>query len=225
MRRSGHSSSALAIPERTRSFASWQALSGRPTIANAGTPRWRCASTSIGLASRPTRAWVVARASTPSTVGGRCARFAHGPRRLRHGSVPTSSRENPIVHTETVGRGAVRAALTLLSARPATRRRGRRSSRSRSEWTSAGRTPGARPTAASTCSTRAPPAARRSGSTSTGSPIRPRPRRRRPPRSASARSSGRGRRPPRARSRRRRDRAGRRATPWSRDGSAEPSPA
>ena len=111
------------------------------------------------------------------------------------------------------------------TAGPATRRRGRRSSRSRSEWTSAGRTPGARPTAASTCSIRAPTAARRSGSTSTGSPIRPRPRRRRPPRSASARSSGRGRRPPRARSRRRRDRAGRRATPWSRDGSAEPSPA
>ena len=39
MRRSGHSSSALVMPQRTRSFASWQALSGRPTIANAGTPR------------------------------------------------------------------------------------------------------------------------------------------------------------------------------------------
>ena len=52
------------IPLRTRSFASWQALSGRPTMANAGTPRWRWASTSTGRASRPTRAWVVARAST-----------------------------------------------------------------------------------------------------------------------------------------------------------------
>ncbi len=55
-RRSGHSSSALAIPLRTRSFASWQARSGSPTIANAGTPRWRWASTSTGLASRPTSA-------------------------------------------------------------------------------------------------------------------------------------------------------------------------
>ena len=33
IRRSGHSSSALVMPERTRSFASWQALSGSPTIA------------------------------------------------------------------------------------------------------------------------------------------------------------------------------------------------
>ena len=39
MRRSGHSSSALAMPLRTRSFASWHALSGSPTMANAGTPR------------------------------------------------------------------------------------------------------------------------------------------------------------------------------------------
>ena len=36
IRRSGHSSSAEAIPLRTRSFASWQARSARPTIANAG---------------------------------------------------------------------------------------------------------------------------------------------------------------------------------------------
>ncbi len=70
MRRSGHSSSALAIPLLTRSFASWQALSGRPTIAKAGTPRWRCASTSTGRASRPTRAWVTARASTSRTYAG-----------------------------------------------------------------------------------------------------------------------------------------------------------
>ena len=39
IRRSGHSSSALPIPLLTRSFASWQALSGKPTITNAGTPR------------------------------------------------------------------------------------------------------------------------------------------------------------------------------------------
>ena len=44
IRRSGHSSSALAIPDRTRSFASWQALSGSPTIAKA-----RYAPLEVGL--------------------------------------------------------------------------------------------------------------------------------------------------------------------------------
>ena len=39
IRRSGQFSSADAIPLRTRCFASWQARSARPTIANAGTPR------------------------------------------------------------------------------------------------------------------------------------------------------------------------------------------
>ena len=38
-RRSGKASSAEAMPERTRSRASCTALSGRPTIVNAGTPR------------------------------------------------------------------------------------------------------------------------------------------------------------------------------------------
>ena len=46
IRRSGHSCSALAMPLRTRSFASWHALSGSPTMEKPGTPRWRCASTS-----------------------------------------------------------------------------------------------------------------------------------------------------------------------------------
>ena len=36
MRRRGHSSSALVTPLRTRSRASLQALSGSPTIVNAG---------------------------------------------------------------------------------------------------------------------------------------------------------------------------------------------
>ena len=36
IRRTGHSSSAEAMPLRTRSFASWQARSASPTIANAG---------------------------------------------------------------------------------------------------------------------------------------------------------------------------------------------
>src|SRR3954454_3887997 len=35
-------------------------------MEKAGTPRWRWASTSTGRASSPTRAWVVARASTPN---------------------------------------------------------------------------------------------------------------------------------------------------------------
>ena len=63
IRRRGHSSSALVMPLRTRSFASWQALSGRPTIENPGTPRCRWASTSTSRASRPTRACVSARAN------------------------------------------------------------------------------------------------------------------------------------------------------------------
>ena len=56
IRRSGHSSSAEVIPLRTRSLASWQARSARPTIANPGTPSWRCASTSTRRGSSPTRA-------------------------------------------------------------------------------------------------------------------------------------------------------------------------
>ena len=42
----GHSSSAEAMPLRTRCLASWQARSARPTIVNDGAPRCRCASTS-----------------------------------------------------------------------------------------------------------------------------------------------------------------------------------
>ena len=64
IRRTGHSSSADAMPTRTRSFASWQARSARPTIAKPGTPSCRCASTSTRRASRPTSACVTVRAST-----------------------------------------------------------------------------------------------------------------------------------------------------------------
>ena len=63
IRRIGHSSSAETIPLRTRSLASWQARSARPTIANAGTAPWRCASTSTRRASSPTSACVTVRAS------------------------------------------------------------------------------------------------------------------------------------------------------------------
>ena len=70
----GHSSSADAMPLRTRCFASWQARSARPTIVNAGRPLWTCASTSTRRGSRPTSAWVTARASTLSTLRRRGAR-------------------------------------------------------------------------------------------------------------------------------------------------------
>ena len=60
----GHSSDAETTPLRTRCFASWHARSASPTIANPGTPGWRCASTSTRRGSSPTSAWVIARAST-----------------------------------------------------------------------------------------------------------------------------------------------------------------
>ena len=86
----GHSRAAETTPLRTRCFASWQARSASPTIANAGTPGWRCASTSTLRGSRPTSAWVTARASTHAdgrhggaTRGSRlraesCYEVAHG---------------------------------------------------------------------------------------------------------------------------------------------------
>ena len=53
------------------------ARSGSPTIANAGSPFWRCASTSTRRASRPTSAWVIVRASTPPTLAARVLRVCH----------------------------------------------------------------------------------------------------------------------------------------------------
>src|SRR5713101_122357 len=53
------------MPLLTRCRASLHARSGRPTITNAGVPSLTCASTSTRRGSRPTRAWVTARASTP----------------------------------------------------------------------------------------------------------------------------------------------------------------
>ena len=72
-RLTGHSSAAETTPLRTRCFASWQARSARPTIAKPGMPGCRCASTSTFRGSRPTSAWVTARASTHATVGTRGA--------------------------------------------------------------------------------------------------------------------------------------------------------
>ena len=73
---SGHSSAADRTPLRTRCFASWHARSAMPTIANPGTPSCRCASTSTLRGSRPTSAWVTARASTLSTLGMNMERCA-----------------------------------------------------------------------------------------------------------------------------------------------------
>ena len=70
-------SSAEMIPLRTRSFASWQARSPRPTIAKPGTPPWRCASTSTRRGSSPTRACVTVRASTCSTLARKASRLLH----------------------------------------------------------------------------------------------------------------------------------------------------
>ena len=83
IRFSGHSSWAEPIPLRTRCFASAQARSARPTIANPGRPPSMCASTSTRRGSRPTRAWVTERASTPSTLEAHLSRVVNE-------SVPTS---------------------------------------------------------------------------------------------------------------------------------------
>ena len=64
IRPGGKLSSAAEIPLRTRSRASWQARSARPTIAKPGMPSRTCASTSTRRGSRPTSACVTARAST-----------------------------------------------------------------------------------------------------------------------------------------------------------------
>src|SRR4029079_5914016 len=59
------------IPLRTRCRASAHARSGRPTITNAGMPFVTSASTSTRRASRPTSAWVTARASTLRRYAGK----------------------------------------------------------------------------------------------------------------------------------------------------------
>ena len=65
MRRlTGHSSEADTTPLRTRCFASWTRPIGEADDREPGMPGWRCASTSTFRGSRPTSAWVTARAST-----------------------------------------------------------------------------------------------------------------------------------------------------------------
>ena len=56
MRLSGNSKPALRIAARTRSFASCTAVSGNPTIWNAGNPLPMSTSTSTGMPSMPTTA-------------------------------------------------------------------------------------------------------------------------------------------------------------------------
>ena len=61
MRRAGSASPEAISAERTRSRASDTALSGRPTIANAGNPGATCTCTSTARASIPSKATVETR--------------------------------------------------------------------------------------------------------------------------------------------------------------------
>ena len=56
MRRSGNSKPALRMAARTRSRASCTAVSGSPTMLNAGSPLPMSTSTSTGMPSTPTTA-------------------------------------------------------------------------------------------------------------------------------------------------------------------------
>ena len=61
MRRAGSASPEAISAERTRSRASDTALSGRPTIAKAGSPGATCTCTSTARASIPSKATVETR--------------------------------------------------------------------------------------------------------------------------------------------------------------------
>ena len=61
MRRAGSASPEAISAERTRSRASDTALSGRPTMANAGSPGATCTCTSTARASIPSKATVETR--------------------------------------------------------------------------------------------------------------------------------------------------------------------
>src|SRR5215510_1717144 len=65
MRRAGSASPEAISAERTRSRASETALSGRPTIANAGSPGTICTCTSTARASIPSKATVETRWTMP----------------------------------------------------------------------------------------------------------------------------------------------------------------
>jgi len=68
IRRSGNSNPELSSAARTRSRDSWTAVSGSPTIVNAGRPEWMSASTVTRTPSMPSRVKVVALASMAGTV-------------------------------------------------------------------------------------------------------------------------------------------------------------
>src|SRR5580692_1328483 len=61
MRRAGSASPEAISAERTRSLASETALSGRPTMAKAGSPGATCTCTSTARASIPSKATVETR--------------------------------------------------------------------------------------------------------------------------------------------------------------------
>jgi hypothetical protein len=64
IRRSGNSKPEFSNAARTRSRDSCTAVSGRPTIVNAGRPEWMSASAVTGTASTPTSENVSVLAST-----------------------------------------------------------------------------------------------------------------------------------------------------------------
>src|SRR5690348_833195 len=103
------------MPAFTRWRASAHARSGSPTITKTGVPMlltW--ASTSTRRGSRPTRAWVTARASTTSTLWTQGSRVPHSFRKrdaqTPHRMVtpaPLVYRNDHIVQGNEVGRGEI----------------------------------------------------------------------------------------------------------------------
>src|SRR5262245_9032212 len=79
MRRAGSASPEAISAARTRSFASLTALSGSPTILNAGSPGATCTWTSTARASMPSNATVVTCwTMPPPTRTGSCTGWRRG---------------------------------------------------------------------------------------------------------------------------------------------------
>ena len=164
IRRRGHSSSAEAMPLRTRSFASWQARSARPTIAKLGIADWRCASTSTRRGSSPMRAYVIEFASTPVTVRAAGARVCHG-------TVPDVEQSLPVVtirHAEPGDHGRVSAHLDAWWAAGRCGRCSRASSSSTSATRASSRRETGRSSASCAASSRRPVATRPTSTSSAG---------------------------------------------------------
>ena len=87
MRRCGNSKPEFWIAARTRSRASRTALSPRPTIVNAGSPRRTSTSTVTSRDSMPSMAKVVTRASMAATLGAGTSRKCDGVCRNRAATI------------------------------------------------------------------------------------------------------------------------------------------